>query len=294
MIVRKQGNHRLSLRGIEMKHFVFAMDTCFWNSVVGAYPYDMRCEMLKELGFDGIYVSLSPQELQNASKMAVTEKKYGLKVTAAYGGVDIALDNDSPNIQQTINLYDKLPDGCDLELSVSCSSGNIKPSSSDGDDKAIEKLEGLLRIAEKHDSHVCLYSHFGAWLERIEDGVRLCRKMNHPRLKVVFCGFHWYAVDGKELAKRITQALPYLHSVNMCGTRKGGNVAGFTIEPIDSGEMDNFALLGLLDRIGYKGRIGFQGYSIGGDVYAYLRRAITLFHDMEQRLEKHPNWGALI
>ena len=277
-----------------MKHFIFAMDTCFSNSIVGVYPYDIRCEILKELGFGGIYVSLSPQELQNAPKMAFTEKEYGLKVTAAYGGVDIALDNDSPNVQQTIDLYDKLPDGCDLELSISCGDGKIEKSSADGDEKAMEKLSLLLKVAEKHNSHVCLYSHFGAWLERIEDGIRLCKKMNHPRLKVVFCGFHWYAVDGKELAKRITDAMPYLHSVNMCGTRRGGNVAGFTIEPIDSGEMDNFALLGLLDRVGYKGRIGFQGYSIGGDVYNNLRLSIASFRNMEERLEKHPNWGSLI
>jgi sugar phosphate isomerase/epimerase len=66
-----------------MKHFVFAMDTCFSNSIVGVYPYEVRCEILAELGYDGIYVSLSPRELQNASKMAVTKDQYGIKVTAA-------------------------------------------------------------------------------------------------------------------------------------------------------------------------------------------------------------------
>ena len=75
-----------------MKHFVFAMDTCFSNSIVGIYPYEVRCEILAELGFDGIYVSLSPLELQNAEKMAVTKEKYGIKVTAAYGGFDISTD----------------------------------------------------------------------------------------------------------------------------------------------------------------------------------------------------------
>ena len=38
------------------KHQVFAMDTCFHNSIVGTYPYNVRCEMLVELGFDAIYV----------------------------------------------------------------------------------------------------------------------------------------------------------------------------------------------------------------------------------------------
>jgi len=276
-----------------MKHFVFAMDTCFSNSIVGVYPYEVRCEILAELGYDGIYVSLSPRELQNASKMAVTKEQYGIKVTAAYGGFDIAADKNDPGPEQVAKLFDQLPDGCDVELSLSCSDESVGRSSSDGDSKAMDKLEKLIRIAESHKSNVCLYPHFGAWLERVDDGVRLCQKMNNPHLKVVFCGFHWYAADGNGLAERIKEAAPYLHSVNMCGTRRGGNIAGCTIEPLDCGEMDNFALLGLLNRNGYTGRIGFQGYSIGGDVYEYLRRSLALFHDMEDRLEKHPNWGQI-
>lgn len=277
-----------------MKHFVFAMDTCFSNSIVGTYPYEVRCEILSELGYDGIYVSLAPWELQNASKMAATKEKYGIKVTAAYGGFDIAADEGNPSLEQVASLFDQLPDGCDVELSLSCSDSSIGKSSPDGDGKAMGKLEKLLRIAENHKSKVCLYPHIGAWLERVEDGVRLCQKMNNPNLKVVFCGFHWYAADGKGLAERIREASPYLGSVNMCGTRRGGNIGGCTIEPLDCGEMDNFALLGLLNSNGYNGRIGFQGYSVGGDVYEYLRRSIALFRNMEDRLERHPNWGQIV
>ena len=277
-----------------MKHFVFAMDTCFTNSIVGVYPYEIRCEILAELGYDGIYVSLSQKELQNASKMAVTKEQYGIKVTAAYGGFDISAEKSDPKVEQVAQLFDQLPGGCDLELSLSCQDNSIGRSSPDGDSRAMEKLEALLGIAKRNRANVCLYPHFGAWLERVEDGVRLCQQMNHPCLKVVFCGFHWYAVDGKNLARLIEKATPYLHSVNMCGTRKGGNIAGCTIEPLDCGEMDNFALLSLLNRSGYIGRIGFQGYSIGGDVYAYLRRSLLAFRDMESRLEKHSHWGELV
>jgi len=277
-----------------MKHFMFAMDTCFTNSIVGVYSYEIRCEILAELGYDGIYVSLSQNELQNASKMAVTKEQYGIEVIAAYGGFDIAAEKGDPKVEQVAQLFDQLPCGCDVELSLSCGDNSIGRSSPDGDSAAMEKLEALLRIAERHQANVCLYPHFGAWLERIEDGVRLCRKMNHPCLKVVFCGFHWYAADGKNLAGCIEEAAPHLNSVNMCGTRRSGNIAGCTIEPLDCGEMDNFALLGLLNRNGYTGRIGFQAYSIGGDVYAYLRRSLLAFQDMESRLAKHPDWAELI
>ena len=37
--------------GSPMKHSVYAMDTHFYNSI-GSYPYEVRCEMLRELGLD--------------------------------------------------------------------------------------------------------------------------------------------------------------------------------------------------------------------------------------------------
>ena len=279
---------------MNMGHFVFAMDTCFTNSIAGVYPYEIRCEMLAELGFDGIYVSLSSEDLKNAASMATTKERYGIDVIAAYAGFDVAAGEDDSRLQQVEELFEQLPDGCDLELSLDCKDDAIQRSSADGDDKAMDKLEGLLRIAERHQANICLYPHFGSWLERVEDGARLCQKMDHPRLKAVFCGFHWYAADGKDLSKRIGEATPYLHSINMCGSRRGGNIAGCTIEPLGFGEMDNFSLLCLLDKNGYTGRIGFQGYSMGGDVYANLKHSLAVFRDMEARLERHPNWIELV
>ena len=55
-----------------------------------------------------------------------------------------------------------------------------------------------------------------------------------------------------------------------------------------------FSLFGLLHRYGYTGRIGFQGYGIGGDVFTYLQRSMNAFRSMEKRLSLHPNWGKLI
>ena len=274
-------------------HQVFAMDTCFHNSIVGTYPYDVRCEILVELGFDAIYVSLQ-DGLHYADEMVATKKQYGLEVVAAYAGLDVVAAKDDPKNHEVLELFQRLPHGCDLELTLITRDQSIEPSSMDVDRLAIERLEPVLEIAEKQQARVCLYPHFGAWLERVEDGVRLCQKMKHPSLKLVFCGFHWYAVEGSELSQSVANAVPYLHSVNMCGSRRGGNIAGCTIEPLDSGEMDNFSLFGLLHRYGYTGRIGFQGYGIGGDVYTYLQRSMNAFRGMEKRLSLHHNWGKLI
>lgn len=202
-------------------HQVFAMDTCFHNSIVGTYPYDVRCEILVELGFDAIYVSLQ-DGLHYADEMVATKNKYGLEVVAAYAGLDVVAAKDDPKNHEVLELFQRLPHGCDLELTLITRDQSIKPSSMDVDHLAIERLEPVLEIAEKQQARVCLYPHFGAWLERVEDGVRLCQKMKHPSLKLVFCGFHWYAVEGSDLSQSVSNAVPYLYSVNMCGSRRGG------------------------------------------------------------------------
>jgi hypothetical protein len=79
---------------------------------------------------------------------------------------------------------------------------------------------------------------------------------------------------------------------NICGSRPTAGGAP-TIEPLDEGELDNFALLGALQRVGYTGMIGVQGYSMGGDSYSKLQRSLAAFRAMTDRLAAHPGWAAL-
>jgi len=247
--------------------------------------------MLAELGYDGVYLSLSPDDMiKVAPKIGDTKRKYGLDVVAAYTSLDIASGPDKESASQVQTLFELLPDGCDLELSIVSSDGSFSPSSDAGDGRATEKLMPLLSMAERHHANICLYNHFGCWIERIEDCVRVCGKINHSRLKAVFSAFHWYAVDGKNLSQRVREAMPHLASVNICGTRREGKIAGCTIEPLDCGEMDNFALLGLLHKNGYSGRVCLLGYGIGGDAYGHLQRSLAAYRSMEDRLSLHPRW----
>ncbi len=125
--------------------------------------------------------------------------------------------------------------------------------------------------------------------------MRLCRRLNHTQLGILFCGYHWYAVDGTNLTGILEAAAPYLKQANLSGSRRNphgfGNIA--TIEPLDEGELDNFALLGQLKKIGFQGMIGFQGWSEGGDAYLKLSRSLRAFRDMERRLKAHPHWAEL-
>jgi hypothetical protein len=66
-----------------------------------------------------------------------------------------------------------------------------------------------------------------------------------------------------------------------------------TIESLADGELDNFALLGSLQRVGYRGMVGVQGYGMGGDCYGNLQRSLTAYRDLTRRLAAHPEWAVL-
>jgi len=271
------------------------MDTYFYNSL-GSYDFDVRCEMLKELGYDATYLTLwNEPAWEDVPKLSAVKSRHGLDVAGVYVTLDIAGARDHEGNRRILHLVETL-EGCgNVEASVTSSDTTMRRSDPVGDEAALRLLEMMMGPAERNGLTVLLYPHVNFWLERTGDALRLCRKLDHPSLRMVFPGFHWYAVDGADLSARLQEAAPFLGSVNICGSRRSDRDGKLpaTIEPLDEGELDNFALLGLLRRIGYAGMLGLQGYSVGGDVYAKLRRSIEALRDIERRLEAHPRWAEL-
>jgi len=281
-----------------MKNSVYAMDTYFYSSI-GAYEFEVRCEMLKELGYDATYLTAwSENAWADVPKIAGVRSRHGLDVQAVYVTYDLSLSPDAEPNARILRLIETVQGTRSIEVAMRFSaSGSVASSDPAADSTAVVALGQLLRSAERNKTiEILLYPHWHFWLERIDDAVRLASKFNHPQLGVVFCGFHWYAVDGKNIQQRLTEASPFLRAVNLCGTRRyPGKSDGVpaSIEPLDSGEMDNFAVLGMLRKMQFGGPIGFQGYSIGGDAYANLQRSLHAYRQMTARLEAHPDWGNL-
>jgi sugar phosphate isomerase/epimerase len=278
-----------------MAYRVYAMDFSFYNSM-GIYSFEARCEMLKEIGYDAMHLSVwHGERWRDAAKLGSVKRNYGLDVAGVYVVLDLSLGEGHPRNQGILQLLETL-EGCStVELAIQSAGSRLRPSDPAGDDAAAKWLETALAVCERRGIDLLLYPHLSFWLERHEDAVRLCRRLNHPRVGIVFCGFHWYAVDGTNLKGTLEAVAPYLKQANLSGSRR--NPHGFedvaTIEPLDEGELDNFALLGQLKKIGFQGMIGFQGWSEGGDAYSKLKRSLQAFRDMERRLEAHPHWAEL-
>ncbi|MBO2942409.1 TIM barrel protein [Paenibacillus sp. F411] len=274
---------------------LYAMDTFFYTSI-GTYRFEARCEMIKELGFDAMYLTYwGKQSWEEALNLRSVHEKYGLGVAGMNAVVEIEEEVNDQSNAQILSLLREL-EGCPaVELSLKASAHPVCSDES-RDHYALQWLEAALQIAEERGIRLLLYPHCGHWLERTEDAVRLCRQLPHPLLGMTFSGYHWYVADGEGLRNKLKLAMPYLGLVNKCGSRKiPGIQAGLpaTIETLDAGELDNFVLLSWLQKLGYQGPIGFQGYAAGGDVYSKLRRNLEAYYDMSARLQAHPSWSDL-
>lgn len=273
---------------------LFAMDTWFYNST-GHYSFETRAEMLKELGYDGMYYLFWcdwPSTWNDFPKLATLQEKFGLEVAAVYQVYDLSKPEGDVANRRVVETLERM-EGCStLDLGLAGTGGGWMASDPLHDPAALKTLERLLRIAEPRGITLALYPHLTFWLEKADDALRLIAALPHPLLKLNFCGMHWFSVDNCPVFPLLERLLPHLHGVNLNGSRKP-NPAGLpaTIEPIDEGEMDNFAIVQKLHQLHFSGWYGFQGYSAGSDVYAKLRRCAAMFREFEARIQRFPHWS---
>jgi sugar phosphate isomerase/epimerase len=276
-----------------MTNKFFAMDTNFAHDFK-TYHFDVRAEMLAELGFDGTHLTLWKSDAPGDLRHVVGVKaRHGLDLCGVYITLDLhRLEADLPAVEQTLRSIEP---STPLELAVRA--GPHAPPFGDADCHARlnQALDTLLKIADEGDKRIHLYPHLNFYIERIEHAVDVCRSRAHPRLGAMFTGFHWFATDGKDLPVRLAQASPWLSGANICGSRRNpaGTKPPATIECLDEGQLDHFLVLAELRRVKYTAPIGLQGYMMGGDVYTKLRRSLQTYRDLCDRLDRHPNWGGL-
>jgi sugar phosphate isomerase/epimerase len=273
-----------------MGYSLNVLDNWFYHSL-GSYSFDAKNEIVSDLGFDGINFTLwSEQAWADVPLFGSVKQKFGINVSGVYAAIGSAADTGG--IAQVRGLLESLEGTTQLELAVVGSEEARHNSDPAGDDAILTVLEDLLEVASRRGITIALYPHSSCWLETLDDAVRLCEKLDHPNLRLVFSSYHWFVADGTNLRPTLARAIPYLNSVNLCGSRKVASDNGLpaTIELINEGSLDNFYTVGTLKELGFDGPISLQGYAVAGDAYSNLLRSIAAFKDIEDRLEHHPSW----
>jgi sugar phosphate isomerase/epimerase len=271
-----QGDHGpVAYRNIKIARLnpFFAMDTATKDA--RHQTAKEQVQMVRELGYDGIGCTAG----KGLREIAEELDKNGLRLFTVYLGINIDPDQPmyDPELKETIEVLR----GTNAMLWLFVQSKQYKPSSPDGDDRAVEILREIADMAADANVRVALYPHTGFWVERVEDAVRVAKKVDRSNVGVTFNLCHWLMVDGDKNAKSlIQQAMPHLFVVTINGADSGGKDWKTLIQTLDRGTFDIRGFLRTLSDCGYTGPIGFQGYGIGGDAYDNLKRTMNAWREL--------------
>ena len=187
-----------------------------------------------------------------------------------YPNADISVDPDSPKYDPRIKDMIAALKGRGTLLIICFVSRKYQRSSPEGDDRAVEVAREIADHARQVGVRVAVYPHVGYWAERVEDVVRIARKVNRKNLGVCVNLYHWLRTDPeKKIKPTLDLALPYLFLVTINGSTREGS-----IETLDHGSFDVYPLLKTLKESGYAGPIGLQCVGIGGDPRENLKRSM--------------------
>ena len=228
-----------------------------------------QVEMVRELGYAGIGCTAG----KGLSEMLEELDKNDLRLFAVYLGANIDADQTKYGLELK-EAIDVLK-GRNSILWLFVRSNKLKPSMTEGDARAVEVIREISDMATEAGLRVALYPHTGFWLEKVEDAIRVAKKVDRKNVGVTFNLCHWLRTeDEKNMRSLIISAMPHLFVVSINGADSGGKDWKQLIQTLDRGTFNIRRFLRTLNRAGYTGPIGFQGYGIGGDAYDNLRRSM--------------------
>ncbi|MHC4463068.1 MAG: family 16 glycoside hydrolase [Planctomycetota bacterium] len=253
----------------------FAMDTATKDDKHKSAKEQM--EMLKELGYAGIGCTAG----KGLAEMLKEADKNNLRIFTVYLGVNIDPDQQKygPELREAIELLK----GRNAIIWLFVLSKKHKPSSAEGDAAAVEVIREIADMAAESGLRVALYPHHRFWVERVEDAVRVVKKVNRKNVGVTFNLCHWLMVDNeKNMKPLIKSAMPHLFVVSINGADSGGKNWKQLIQTLDRGSFDNYKLMKTLKELGYTGPVGLQGYGIKGDAHENLKRSMGAWRKLNR------------
>ncbi|TFG47428.1 MAG: DUF1080 domain-containing protein [Candidatus Brocadiia bacterium] len=248
----------------------FAMDTSTKDK--DHQTTEAQSQMLKELGYDGFAYS----GFNNIENVLEELDRNDLKLFAIY--INVLIDPPAGKDRYKPEMKDSIKKlkGRDIILWLTVNSTKYPCSSPDGDPCAVAVIREIADMAEQSGLRVALYPHHKSWIERVEDAVRVAKKVNRPNVGATFNLCHWLRIDEeKSLEIRLNEAMPYLFVVTINGADSGGKDWKSLIQTLDKGSFDMCGFLKTLNRLNYTGPIGLQGYGIGGDAYENLKNSMN-------------------
>jgi sugar phosphate isomerase/epimerase len=178
--------------------------------------------------------------------------------------------------------------GSDVMIWPNITSKQFKNSAPAGDDIAAAGLRELADLCDANGLRIALYPHVDMWLHRLEDALRVVKKVNRKNVGLTFNLCH-ALMDGAEdrIPALITAAAPHLFVATINGADRGAaaNETGRIIQPLDKGTYDVSLVLKQLKAVGFTGPVGLQCYNIKGDPRVLLAGSMAAWQEMAGALK---------
>ena len=257
--------------GLGLTNEFFAMDTGVHGDALKT-P-EARAKLVKELGYAGL--GWTPPGIP---EMLAALDREGLKMPTLYLGVRIGQGEQQYDPQ--LPKYIALLKGRPTILWLTITSKSDKPSATEGDARAVGVIREIADLAQGSGLRVALYPHYGAWLERIQDAVRVVKQVDRANVGVTFNLCHCLRVgDESQIPGLLQAARPYLFVVTVNGAEHEGDWNRL-IQPLDRGAFELSPFLGQLQAIQFPGPIGLQHYGLKGEASENLRRSMAAWRKL--------------
>lgn len=257
----------------------FVFEDGLWNAESESPEYWV--DLVDEIGFDGIELI----GLKRLDGILPELKEHDLKLYTLYIKIDI---DDDQSYDPRLKDYIKQLKNTGLHLWVHVHSEEFEPSDPAGDEKCIPIINELADYADKYGVKIAFYPHSNFWVEKVDDGVRLAKKIDKPNVGTVFNLCHFLKKDEPEkLEEKLVRAMPHLFLVSINGADKGDtNQMNWDrlIQPLGSGDYDVLNVLEILNENGYNNPVGLQCYGIEGKPEEFLRQSMKTWNEYINQL----------
>ncbi len=240
---------------------------------------ETQLELAREIGFAGLsWRTDSPENLRRVLDGA---RQRHLRVFTIYCNLELKNNTLTPDPR----LHDLIPLCRDQDtiLWPTLTSTQFKNSDPAGDDLAVAALQRLAATCATHGVRIALYPHVGMWVHRLEDALRLVRKVDRPNVGLTFNLCH-ALMDGAEdrIPKLLEDCAPHLFVVTINGADSHPPRPTWTdlIQPLGRGTYNVGGVLRHLRQLGYRGPVGLQCYGLQGRARDHLVPSMNAWNNL--------------
>lgn len=238
----------------------------------GAILVEEQVALAKRTGYAGLLFTGT----KDIPAMLAAHRANGLKPLGIYTGMNLsdATPGYDPGLPQAIDQ---------LKGSGALITFTVQGKHEKGDEIASAVIREVADLAARAGLRVALYPHYGFYVARIEDALRIREKTGRKNVGIIFNLCHWLrSGDEANLEMRLRQAMPHLLMVSINGSDHQGDWDRL-IQTLDRGQFDVAAFLKKLDAAGYQGPVGLQCYNVPGDREENLRRSMAAWKRMRDK-----------